>query len=52
MGEKANELQFKNNPDKYMGNSKYVKDTESWFAKQAQKMAEQEFGSPQGYSLQ
>jgi len=27
----------KNNPDKYMGNSKYVKDTESWFAKQAQK---------------
>ena len=26
----------KNNPDKYMGNSKYVKDTESWFAKQAQ----------------
>jgi len=27
----------KNNPDKYMGNSKYIKDTESWFAKQAQK---------------
>ena len=27
----------KNNPDKYMGNSKYIKDTEGWFAKQAQK---------------
>jgi len=27
----------KNNPDKYMGNSKYIKDTEGWFSKQAQK---------------
>ena len=27
----------KNNPDKYLGNDKYIKDTESWFAKQAQK---------------
>ena len=27
----------KNNPDKYMGNKKYIKDVEGWFAKQAQK---------------
>ena len=35
--EKAFIKGVKNNPDKYMGSDKYIKDTEGWFAKQAQK---------------